>query len=184
MVSNINFSRKEIIMANEVTAEPTKRITIESAQIAFRNFAGKEDKFNPAGSRNFCVLLDPDIAATLKRDGWNIRQLNPRDEGDVPQDYMSVAVKYDFRPPKIVLISQSGGPKVFLDSDTVHILDWADIENIDLMITPYQWEVNGKTGIKAYLKKMFVILEEDELEMKYAEPTPSAYDDEEAYGDN
>jgi len=162
-------------MANE---EPTKRLTIENAQIAFRNFAGKEDKFNPAGSRNFCILLDPEIAETLKRDGWNIRQLNPRDEGDRPQDYMSVAVKYDFRPPKIILISPSTGNKTYLDVETVHILDWADIENIDLMITPYHWEVNNKSGIKAYLKKMFVILEEDELEQKYAEPTPSAYPDE------
>jgi len=49
------------------------------------------------------------------------------------------------------------------------------------MITPYHWEVNGKVGIKAYLKKMFLILEEDKLEKKYAEPTPSKFDDEEPY---
>ena len=164
--------------------EITKKITIESAQLAFRNFAGKEDKYNPAGSRNFCVLLAPDVAKTLLLDGWNVRQLNPREEGDVPQDYMSVAVKYDFRPPKIVLVSESTGIKTFLDADTVHILDWADIKNVDLMINPYHWEVNNKSGIKAYLKKMFVILEEDELEKKYAEPTPSVFDaDEFEYSD-
>jgi len=168
-------------MTTDRDVEVTKKITIEGALIAFRNFAGKEDKFNPAGNRNFCVLLDPEVARALKADGWNVKQLNPRDEGDPPQDYMSVAVKYDFRPPKIVIVSQSTGVKTFLDSDTVHILDWADIENIDLMITPYHWEVNGKVGIKAYLKKMFLILEEDKLEKKYAEPTPSKFDDEEPY---
>jgi len=170
-------------MATQSDNNNTKNITIENAQIAFRNFAGKEDKFNPAGSRNFCIILDPEVALMLKRDGWNIRQLNPREEGDIPQDYMSVAVKYDFRPPKIVLISPSTGSKTFLDAETVHILDWADIANVDLMINPYHWDVNGKTGIKAYLKKMFIILEEDELERKYAEPMPNAYvdDDEHTY---
>ena len=38
---------------------PTKKleIRIDNAKIAFRNFAGEERKFNPAGNRNFCVFL-------------------------------------------------------------------------------------------------------------------------------
>ena len=47
-------------------------ITIEDCRIAFRNFAGKEDKFNPKGSRNFALLLDEDEAEKLAGLGWNV----------------------------------------------------------------------------------------------------------------
>jgi hypothetical protein len=48
------------------------------------------------------------------------------------------------------------------------MLDWAEFENIDLIVSGYDWDVNGKQGTKAYLKKMYVTLVEDELDRKYA----------------
>jgi hypothetical protein len=115
------------------------------------------------------VLLDDDIAGILAKDGWNIRKLSAREEGDQDQPYMQVSVSYKARPPKIVLISETTKRRTYIDEDTVHILDWADIAMVDMIISPYHWDVSGKQGIKAYLKKMFVTLEEDELELKYAE---------------
>ncbi|WP_300899381.1 hypothetical protein [Turicimonas muris] len=150
----------------------TKNLKIDNAEIAFRNFSGKEGKFNPAGRRNFCVILDEDIAKTLVEDGWNIKYLKPRDETENPKPYMQVAVSYDVYPPNIFLVTSRG--KNRLNSDTIDILDWAEIKHADLIIRPYNWELNGKKGTKAYVKTLYVVIEEDEFEEKYSQYPDSA----------
>lgn len=140
-------------------------IAIENARIGFRNFAGKEGKFNPAGRRNFCVFLDFDFGVKLERDGWNVRWLDPIDAEEDKQPYLQVAVQYDNIPPQIVLITGQG--KNILDEASVNLLDWAEIANVDLIINPYNWEVNGKKGVKAYLKSMYITIVEDEFASKY-----------------
>ena len=147
-------------------------LTIENAKIAFRNFSGKEGKFNPAGRRNFCLFLDDDLALKMEQDGWNIKTLVPKNDDDEPQKYVQVTVAFGKILPKIVLITHSG--KTMLNEDTVNILDWAEIENVDLMINPSEWEVGGKKGIKAYLKSMYITIVEDELEEKYRTVPDSA----------
>lgn len=151
-------------------------IKMEGARIIFRNFAGEEKQFNPKGQRNFCVLLDDDDAPVLKKDGWNVKLLRARDEEEVDRPYLPVAIRFGAYPPNIVMVTSRGQTK--LTEETVGLLDTAEISNVDLIIRPYEWEPGR---IKAYVKTMFVTIEEDELEQKYYTPSPMLNDDGDEY---
>lgn len=144
-----------------------ERPLFENCRIIFRNFEGKQSQYNRAGDRNFCVVIeDNEVAKKLADDGWNIKHLAPLDEGGEETAYLPVAVSFTNQPPTVVLLSSRG--RTHLDESTIDILDYAEIENIDLIVNPYNWEVNGKSGVKAYVKSMYVTIHEDPLAKKYA----------------
>ena len=150
-------------------------VVLEGRRILFRNFAGEEGRFNAKGNRNFNVVLEPEEAEAMLKDGWNIKYLQPREEGDEPLPRLEVTVKYGKIPPRVILITSKG--KTQLDEDMISLLDWAEIENVDMIVRPYEWgPINGKTGVKAYLKSIYVTIREDELERKYMDVPDSAAD--------
>lgn len=142
-------------------------VLIEDARLIFLNFAGKETEYNRQGDRNFGVILPEDVAQQMESDGWNIKWLKAREEGDVDVPWVQVSVSFKNKPPKVVMVTSRN--RTILDEDTIEMLDYADIAKVDLILNPYSWTVRDASGIKAYLKTMFVTIEEDELELKYAQ---------------
>lgn len=145
-------------------------VVMEDVQIIYRNFSGKESQFNREGDRNFAVLLDEKTANDMLADGWNVKYTKPRDDDEEdtpPQAFLPVAVGFKGRPPRIVQITSRG--RTNLDEQSVEMLDWVDIITVDLIVRPYEWSVNGKSGVKAYLQSIYVTIDEDPLERKYAE---------------
>ena len=153
-------------------------LTIENAELRFRNFSGKEGKFNAKGNRNFCVLLNPADAQALIDEGWNVRFLKPRDPEDEEVPYMQVKVNFDgFSKPIVWLVTEIGGKPVKknkLSEDEIDILDWAEIRKVDMVVRPYNYDVNGKKGIKGYLKSMYVTIKEDPFAANYIDVPDSA----------
>lgn len=158
-------------------SDKAKTFMVEDAQIIFRNFAGKEGQYNREGDRNFCVILTEDVAKQMEADGWNIRYLEAREEGDEDTPYIQVAVNFNNRPPRVVMLTST--TRTQLSEESVEVLDWADVKTADLIARGYEWSVNGKTGTKAYLQSLFITIEEDALERKYSihDDPPSDYDD-------
>ena len=141
-------------------------VILENARITFRNFAGEEGKFNPPGNKNFCVFLDTDIAKEMQAEGWTIKWLDSY-EDEPPQALVNVKLNFGNYPPNVVLVSN--GKLTRLDENTVNVLDFAEFQQVDLILRGYSWEVSGKKGIKAYLKTGYFVLVVDELAKKYGD---------------
>lgn len=151
----------------------SNNITVDGARLIFRNFSGKETKFNAKGVRNFGWLIeDHDMAEQLAADGWNIKYLRPRDEYEEPAPWLKVSVSFDKIAPRIYLVSSKS--KTLLDEEDVGLLDWANLKHVDLIIRPYNYSVSGREGVKAYLKTMYAVLDEDDFDAKYQDVPDSA----------
>lgn len=142
-------------------------LEIENAKIIWKNFSGEPDKYHSKGGyKNFNVILeDPEQAQEMANDGWNVKIRPPREEGDEPLHTLEVAVSFENYPPKVVMITSRN--RVNLDEESIGCLDTADILTSDLIISPYHYDVNGKQGIKAYLKTAYITIEEDRFAEKY-----------------
>lgn len=150
-------------------------IKIEGGSLIFKNFQGKESlPYNKEGERNFGVLLDDELAKALVKDGWNVKYRPPRDDG-YEQPWLKVKVRYDKYPPVVVLINSKG--KIRLTEETIDQLDWSIIKNADMIINPSEYPaIMGKDGkevrpggVTAYLKSLYVTVQEDDLASKYAD---------------
>lgn len=144
--------------------------SIEDTRLIFRNFTGAPSQFNAKGDRNVGVLLDPETAAAMEAEGWNVKYLKHR-EGDDPnepqQAWIKAKVSYAIKQPKIFMITSRG--KSPLGEDELQVLDFAEFQKIDVMLEPSFYEMNGKTGYSCYVSSLYATIVEDELDLKYAD---------------
>lgn len=147
-----------------------KPVSLENVKIGFRNFEGREGMYNKKGERSFAVFLDQQTAEQLAAEGWNVKFPKEREDAVDPDEpsrdpHLQVSVGFDFYPANVFLISNEQPTR--LTEDEVAMLDWAEIENVDLVLRPYEWSVNRSSGIKAYLKSGYFTIVADRFAQKY-----------------
>lgn len=149
-------------MENRANVRDIPPLNIQNAKIVKRNFAGRQEDYNREGNRYFTIRIDdPELAMSLMEDGWKIREGRKRNEDDEPRWFMDVKVAFnEYYPMKIC--TYAGNTRRELNEETVAVLDRARILNADMTIRARYWEVNGKTGYKAYLKVLHATIEEED----------------------
>jgi len=138
-------------------------LTIEHAKTIFkRNFGGQPDNFNPnGGKRYFNVVVPEDLVDQLVADGWHIKETHPKDDDQAVEHYLKVNVNFNgFRPPVVWVKTEKGKP-VQLTEDTIGEMDFYEIEDMTVNITPW---INKKyKNVPAYLKSAYVTVKETDF---------------------
>ena len=166
--TQIKQTLKKMRLKDVVTCELNGNVlTIENAKLLFRNFAGEERTYNAKGDRNFCLVLEDEVVRNqLINAGWNVKQLKPREEGEEGTYYIQVTVRYDNFPPKAYMVTKRN--TVLMDENTVENLDLVEIAKCDVAVSGSRWENTRGSGVKAYLKSMYLTVQEDAFAEKYA----------------
>ena len=142
---------------------------IRDAKMIWMNFAGKEGQFNPEGRRNFNLVLDEESAKAFEKDGFLVKYHEPRDPDDVGDYTLKVNVNFKgYKPPEIWIKNNHGNAQ--LNEDSVQILDWANIQELYVVVNPHVYK-DSKT---AYLDKLLATIQESEYESKFFDTPDSA----------
>lgn len=140
----------------------------------WKNFAGNEDQYNPAGKRYFTLGLEDDQQfQDMDDEGWPVKYTKPSKSDPEPELFIPtpilkvhVSFLYEVTSPDIFLITSRATTK--LTEDMVGMLDKMRFKMVDIIINSSFWEMpNGDTGYKAWLSTGYFTVDENELEMKY-----------------
>lgn len=131
------------------------------------NFRGLEKNgSNKNHERKFNVVIDPERfdVEKIKEAGWNIKPKKPKEgHEDEPLMYtLEVAMWWNKYPPVIHKVTKEDNGKykrTIMTEKAAEIFDDVEIVNANLEISPYFWNNNGRSGIKATLRKAQILIE-------------------------
>lgn len=136
----------------------------------WRNFTGRVGQYNKDGHRSFNIRFDPGVnidagdLENLLAAGWNIKEQVDEHEGTTFYT-LSVKVNFGVSPPEIIRQGDKTQIEVYLGPDNVGALDAFTILEADVEINPYNYDINGNRGTAAYLKKLWVLVEESQFDI-------------------
>lgn len=158
-------------------------IDLHNVKVKWPNFSGQKSTFNPNGHRTFNIILDEQVANDLRDRGLNIKtHLNS--SGEDPLYTLQATISFSPYPPdEVYRIIPKG--KIRLTEETIGALDHEDIDHIDVKLALSRWEMGNNSGIKPYVSKMAVWVNEDRFADSYRDipeiggviADTSAYDD-------
>jgi hypothetical protein len=157
---------------SKITRDVRNRPMISDARLIWRNFAGAEKQFNPAGKRNVTLVLTEEMFAELEAEGYNVKRKAPRNPDE--DELLTLELKVNYSPktrdPRLILINSGG--RTQLTADTVAALDFARFVKVDIVLNPYDWVMrentpNEERGRSAYLEQGYFTIEENAFEAEY-----------------
>lgn len=168
---------------NEVTYKALEgnKLQIENLRnrdIIYRNFAGRMTQYNKNGNRKFSIIIDPEIATRLEKDGWNVKHRPSRNNEDEEFCTLEVRVRFDlsFARPRIKQFTRAGS--ININEENIGNFDNAEFETADIVLRQYLWtNPAGESGVSAQLAEMYVRLNEGVLEGKWADETAAGDED-------
>lgn len=166
-------------------------IHVDNAIITSKNFSGVEKRnphnpkqvVNSKGNRNFSIILNEEAADLLsnyrikgeddKKFKIQVKLPTADAEDQTPKIYMSIKVSYhydqDGKPmwfnPTINQYSSKG--KTEKTEKNVDSIDDVYIDKADLVFSARPYDVNGKVGLAADLRKLNYLIKEDDLDAKW-----------------
>lgn len=168
-------------MANTDSKSPNTngiKATLRDFPITFKNFSGRETRYNRAGNRNFAIVLDDETADELLAQGWNIHVKEYADGGR--RNTLPVSIGYSEKyQPIVVMVTPKGEyfKKTNLTEETVGELDAARVVRARVILNGRTWSnAQGNSGIKAWLDNGYFVIEKDVFADEFPEE-PSFDDD-------
>lgn len=136
--------------------EPLK---LENVQIFYRNFTGIQTALNRLYRREFGVKIDGRKVESIRKKGWTVNCVETKKKKEW---YIPVTINNFYDPddgyPVISMVLKNTKDVIELSDEDVKILDYVYIDNACIELKGYEWHVNDKHGVKAYLKfAMFTV---------------------------
>ena len=148
-------------------------LEIEDAQIkwAWSNFEGRVEAYNAEGKRSFTIVLPEDRVDELREQGWNVKEIEGREEGDPSEFHLKVQISFAKVPPRVYLI-KSGNRKMRIDERDLSDINRATCNRVDVIIAPSRWaDPNNPSrhGVSAYVKELYASVTESRFAEQYAD---------------